>query len=209
MTGLPNMPMSHRCARTWWNMCDRRIAIRVVGIATLLSPVIVSAASVATNIPQGSIMLVIGPEATPLAPGPISVAFPVTAANVGTGPLASTDLVQIEMGVRRPGGPTNVSAQLRAQVPVNMTGPGTISMNTISWTSVLPAGASYTDLIAPGTFSPGAGAGLSGQLIAQITTTSGNTQWVGGTLTFSFSNSQSYGAGNYAATVRYTAWYLP
>lgn len=190
-------------------MCHRRITIRLVAVVAWLAPTVVSAASVATNIPQGSIMLVIGPEAAPLTPGPVSVTFPVTAANVGTGPLASTDLVQIEMGVRRPGGPTDVSAQLRAQVPVNMTGPGTISMNTISWTSVLPAGASYTDLIGPGTFSPGAGAGLSGQLIAQITTTSGNTSWVGGTLTFSFSNTQSYAAGNYTASVSYTAWYIP
>lgn len=203
------MPMSHRCAKKWWYMRDGRITIRLVAVVALLAPTVVSAASVATNIPQGSIMLVIGPEAAPLTPGPVSVTFPVTAANVGTGPLASTDLVQIEMGVRRPGGPTNVSAQLRAQVPVNMTGPGTISMNTISWTSVLPAGASYTDLIGPGTFSPGAGAGLSGQLIAQITTTSGNTSWVGGTLTFSFSNTQSYAAGNYTASVSYTAWYIP
>jgi len=190
-------------------MCDRWITSWLVAAAASFAPVIASAASVATNIPQGSIMLVIGPEATPLAPGPVSVTFPVTAANVGTGPLASTDLVQIEMGVRRPGGPTDVSAQLRAQVPVNMTGPGTISMSTISWTSVLPAGASYTDLIGPGTFSPGSGAGLSGQLIAQIATTSGNTFWVGGTLTFSFANSQSYASGNYTATVRYTAWYIP
>jgi len=177
-----------------------------------LTPAAALAASVATNLPQGSIMLVIGPESAPLTAGATTVTFPVNSANVANGtPIASTDIVQIEMGVRRPGGPNNVTAELRAQVPTDMTGPGTISMNTISWTSVLPAGASYSDLIAPGTFSPGAGAGLSGQLIASITTSGGATVWVGGSLTFSFLNATTplYAAGNYSATVNYTAWYIP
>jgi len=195
-------------------ICFNSVFVAVASLVVSTLPSIAPAASVATNLPQGSLMLVIGPESAPLTPGAVTVTFPVTSANVANGvPIASTNIVQIEMGVRRPGGPDNVTAELRAQVPTSMTGPGTISMNTISWTVSTnpPAGAPYTTLINSGTFSPGAGAGLGGQLIATIATSGGGTFWTGGTLTFSFLNATSplFAAGNYSATVHYTAWYIP
>jgi hypothetical protein len=161
------------------------------------------------NIAQ--IALTIGPVSNPIG-SPAVVTFDLSGSPqlVGAGPIDGTPVILVEFGARRGGGFNRPSGvELRATAPAALqSGTNQIPFTDISWTSVLPAGAGYTDVIPSGTFAAG-----GPQVIATLNLPSGSPQWMGGELTFHFLNNTVYPAGTYggaaSGVVTYTATFIP
>jgi hypothetical protein len=180
----------------------RRLSV-LVGGGVLLYASAVSSAWVTVSLPRGEVYLIVGPDTNPTG-GPTVVSFSVSPAGLGTGaPVTGTPNVQLQMGVRRPPGRTNIGATLTANATATTTLdslPNQIPISDISWTSsAVPAAPASTTLIAGGTFT-----GLA-QTISTLTTAGTGTYWAGAVATFKFANAQVYPAGTYTATISYTA----
>lgn len=154
--------------------------------------------------------MTIGPVASPIG-APAVVTFDLSASPqlVAAGPIAGMPVVLIEVGARRGFRfPRPTGVELRATAPAALlSGTNQIPITDISWTSVLPPGAGYSNVIPSGTFVPGL------QVIATLSLPNNRAQWVGGDLTFYFANSTVYPAGTYggagSGVVTYTATFVP
>ncbi|KPK52523.1 MAG: hypothetical protein AMS22_08935 [Thiotrichales bacterium SG8_50] len=185
--------------------CDAAVFVAVCAVITYSAGA--QAASLGLNPPPGNLILVVGPEATPSAAGPVSVTFTLTAPQIGTGQIDGSPVVQIEMVGRRPPSGPNFTAELRANAPAFVTSGGNqIPISDFSWTSVALAGASYPQVIPSGVFAAGGGI----QLIDTLSVVGGPTRTTGGALTFHYANSAIYPAGSYGPTaITYTAVWVP
>lgn len=185
------------------------LALTAAAVTTLAAAV--RADHVGINVPGGrftrGIALIIGPVSSPVASSAV-VTFDLSASPqlVGTGPIGGTPVILFEVGARRVGGFRSV--ELRATVPAFLqSGANQIPFSDISWTSVIPSGAGYTNLIPSGTFAAGS------QLIHTLNPPNNAVNWMGGELTFRFANNVVYPAGTYggasSGVVTYTANMLP
>lgn len=134
--------------------------------------------------------------------GALTITFNVTDPTPGVATVGTPNL-QIQMGVRRPGGGGgDITATLSATYPGNLSGgPTPINVQDITWTSVALTG------------TPGGYAQLNiagGQMgvtnpIDSLTTAGGATFWKGAEFHFTFTPSQLYSQGNYSGIVYFTA----
>jgi hypothetical protein len=155
--------------------------------------------------------MTIGPVSSPIGnPAVVTFDLSSTPQLIGTGPIAGTPVILVEVGARRGrfGFPRPSGVELRATAPANLlSGTNQIPITDISWTSVLPAGAGYSNVIPAGSFVSGL------QVVATLNLPSGRPQWMGGELTFYFANNTVYPAGTYggagSGVVTYTATFVP
>lgn len=125
-----------------------------------------------------------------------TVVFSVPAASAGSGvPIAGNQSVLIEVATRRGGGPgggpTTVTLTVNSSSPLT-SGPATIPMTDISWTS------------SAGVIPSAAFNGTANQLLLSFSAPNGTTRQED-THTFFYANTAIYSAGTYTGTVVYTA----
>lgn len=189
---------------TAWRKTGRTLERRIflcAGAVALLHGLPASAAWVNINPAPDEVILFIN------NPGPPTVTFNVTAAQMGNGiAVAGTpNPLEFEMSVQRKGN-TPVTATMTATAPAALfSGANQIPITDFSWTSVAIAGAPVgTTLIPNGSFLAGS------QAIVQITATGGGNFNAGGALTFYFANTTVYPQGSYGpVTVNYNASLSP
>ncbi len=125
-----------------------------------------------------------------------TVSFNVPAGDEGSGtPVAGSQSILVEMAVRRGGFITIAFVQANSSTPLT-SGPNSIPMTEISWTSA-------NGIIPSGTFD-----GSASQTVLFLFAFGGGTRRREDTLTFSYANTTAPPAGTYQSTVVYTATVL-
>lgn len=144
-----------------------------------------------------------------------SLAYAASVNGNGVPILASSGGVTIEITLRQPVslGTRNFSTTVTS--PASLTcvsggcGTTTIPFSTISWTSTTVVGApNYLFDIQNGTFAPGTTQTLSTYAPGTTGITGGSSAVWNNTMTFSYTSSIPYPAGNYKGRVTYTATFL-
>lgn len=155
---------------------------------------------IGTGSARPQIKLIVGPATNPDAL-PAAVTFDLSASPglLGTGPVAGTPNILIEVGYRGVKKAPAATVNLIATAPVGLTYlTNTIPVTDISWTVAAPAAApgAYITTLPAATFISGS------QVVGSMVVP--KKGWMGGELTFFFANSSIYAAGVYFGVVTYT-----